>query len=82
MISTGQTMAEAAELLLENGATKMVAFATHAVLAKDSGKLLQHSSIERVVVSDTIDVPAYNLFPKLEIVSIVEVAAKALEVGS
>jgi ribose-phosphate pyrophosphokinase len=82
MISTGQTMAEAAELLLENGATKMVAFATQAVLAKDSGKLLQHSSIERVVVSDTIDVPAYNLFPKLEIVSIVEVAAKALEVGS
>jgi ribose-phosphate pyrophosphokinase len=82
MISTGQTMVEAAELLVENGATKVVAFATHAVFAKDAGKLLQHSSIDRVVVSNTIDVPAYNLFPKLEIISIAEVAAKALEVSS
>jgi ribose-phosphate pyrophosphokinase len=82
MISTGQTMVEAAELLIESGATQVFVFATHAVFAKDAGKLLQHSQIERVVVSDTIDVPAYNLFPKLEIVSIAEVAAKALEISS
>ncbi|MGA2967643.1 MAG: ribose-phosphate pyrophosphokinase [Candidatus Levyibacteriota bacterium] len=79
MISTGQTMAEAAQLLIENGAKKVFTFATHAVFAKDAGKLLQHSNIERVVVSDTIDIPAYNLFPKLEIISIVGVAASALK---
>jgi ribose-phosphate pyrophosphokinase len=82
MISTGQTMVEAAELLIENGALKVFIFATHAVFARGSGKLLQHSNIERVVVSDTIDVPEYNRFPKLEIVSIAKVAAKALEVSS
>jgi ribose-phosphate pyrophosphokinase len=82
MISTGQTMVEAAELLIENGAVKVFIFATHAVFARDAGKLLQHSSIERVVVSDTIDVPEYNRFPKLETISIAEVAAKALEVSS
>ena len=79
MISTGQTMVEAAELLIENGATKVFVFATHAVFAKDVGKLLQHSRIERVVVSDTIDVPAYNQFPKLEVLSISETAATALK---
>jgi ribose-phosphate pyrophosphokinase len=82
MISTGQTMVEAAELLIENGAVKVFVFATHAVFARDASKLLQHSSIERVVVSDTIDVPVYNQFPKLETISIAEVAAKALEVSS
>src|ERR1035437_1076286 len=79
MISTGQTMVDAAELLLENGATKVFVFATHAVFAKDAGKLLQYSRIERVVVSDTIDVPAFNQFPKLEILSISETAAIALK---
>jgi ribose-phosphate pyrophosphokinase len=79
MISTGVTMVDAANLLIENGAIKVFTFATHAVLAKDADKLLQHSSIERVVVSDTIDVPAYKLFPKLEIVSIANVAAKSLK---
>jgi ribose-phosphate pyrophosphokinase len=70
---------EAAELLIEQGATKVFAFATHAVLAKDADKLLQHSNLERVVVSDTIDVPAFKLFPKLEIISIADVAAKSLK---
>lgn len=79
MISTGQTMVEAAELLIEEGASRVFVFATHAVFAKDAGKLLQHSRIERVVVSDTIDVPAYNQFPKLEVLSISETAATALK---
>jgi len=79
MISTGITVVDAANLLVESGATKVFSFATHPVFAKDAGKLLQHSRIERVVVSDTIDVPAYNLFPKLEILSIAQVAADALK---
>jgi ribose-phosphate pyrophosphokinase len=79
MISTGITVVDAANLLLESGATKVFTFATHPVFAKDASKLLQHSRIERVIVSDTIDVPAYNLFPKLEILSIAQIAADALK---
>lgn len=78
MISTGKTMVEAAEILLENGAKKVFVFATHAVFARDAGKLLQNSKIEKIVTTDTIAVPAYNQFPKLEILSVAEVAAKAL----
>lgn len=78
MISTGQTIVEASKMLLEKGALKVFVFATHAILAKNADKLLQNSRIERVVVSDTISVPSYSLFPKLEIVSISGIAAKAL----
>jgi ribose-phosphate pyrophosphokinase len=78
MISTGKTMVEGSELLIENGATKVYVFATHPVFARDADKLLQNSKIVRVVVSDTIDVPSYNLFPKLEIISISGLAAKAI----
>ena len=81
MISTGQTMVEAAEMLIENGAVKVFVFATHAVLAREADKLLQHSRIERVVVSDTIDVPSFKMFPKLEIISIANIAADALRGG-
>ena len=79
MISTGKTMVEAAEMLIENGAVKVFVFATHPVLARDSAKLLQHSRIERIFATDTIDVPSYSLFPKLEIISIADLAAEALK---
>jgi ribose-phosphate pyrophosphokinase len=79
MISTGITMVEAANLLIENGAVKVVTFATHAILARYAEKILQKSKIERVVVSDTVEVPAVKQFPKLEILSIAKIAADALK---
>ncbi len=78
MVSTGITMVDAANLLSENGAVRVLAFATHAVFAKYADKILQKSRIERMVVSDTIEVPAYNRFPKLEILSIAKIAAESL----
>jgi ribose-phosphate pyrophosphokinase len=79
MISTGITMVEAANLLIENGAVKVFAFATHAILARYAEKILQKSKLEKVVVSNAVEVPAYKLFPKLQILSIAEIAAKALK---
>lgn len=78
MISTGDTMVEAANLLINEGATKVIAFATHPVLSGDASKKLQQSNIERVYTSDTIEVEEARRFPKLEILSISEVIAKAL----
>ena len=61
MISTGITMVEATNLLIENGALKIFVFATHPILARHADKILQESKIERVVVSDTIDVSKFKL---------------------
>ena len=78
MISTGITTVDATNLLIEEGAEKVFAFATHGVFARYADKLLQKSKIEKVVVSDTIEIPPYKIFPKLEIISVAEMSAKAL----
>jgi ribose-phosphate pyrophosphokinase len=78
MMSTGETMIKAADLLLENGATGVFAFATHAILSGIASQKLQESKIEKVFVTDTVEIPDENLFPKLEIVSISKIAADAI----
>ncbi len=78
MISTGNTMRKAADLLLENGAIKVYAFATHAVFSKEAVGILENSKIEKVFITDTIELTKEKQFPKLEIISIAEIAAKAL----
>ena len=79
MISTGNTVKEAADLLLANGAIKVYAFATHAVFSKEAIGILQNSKIEKVFVTDTIELPKERQFQKLEILSIAEIAAKAIK---
>jgi ribose-phosphate pyrophosphokinase len=78
MVSTGETLVDASQLLLEEGATKVFAFITHAVLAAGASEKLQASSIERVFVSDTISIPRHKEFAKLSILSVAKTAAKAL----
>nr|MBI5455712.1 ribose-phosphate pyrophosphokinase [Candidatus Levybacteria bacterium] len=79
MISTGNTMADAADLLLENGGQKVFAYATHAVLAGEASNILQNCKIGKVIVSDSLEIPKEKEFEKLEILSIAEIAAKALK---
>lgn len=79
MISTGNTMADAASLLLENGALNVVAYVTHAVLTGDASKILENSKIEKIFVSDTLEITKEKEFPKLEILSISDLTAKALQ---
>lgn len=79
MISTGKTVAEAAILLRENGAMEVYVFATHAVFSKGAHELLQKSPIEKIYVTDTIDVPKEKYFAKLEVISILDLISKELE---
>ena len=78
MIATGDTTVDAARLLLEKGAEKVFAFATHAVFTKKAHEILQNSQIEKVWVTDTIFIPEEKKFPKLEVISVSEVIAKGL----
>lgn len=57
MISTGGTLAEAAEILLARGARRVLAYAVHAILAHDAVEIIRESCLERVVVTNTIPVP-------------------------
>ena len=54
MISTGTTLARAARVCREQGATRVVAAATHGVFQEQTEKLLSDAAVDQVVVTDTV----------------------------
>ena len=82
MISTGSTIVTAASLLKDKGAKNIYVFAAHAVFSEDAPKMLGDSSLRKVFVTDTIDIPKSKRFPKLKILSVAETIAKQLKKNS
>jgi len=78
MIDTGGTITSAAELLLERGATGVWAMATHGVLSGPAIDRLKNSPIERVVLTNTLPLPADKQIPQIEVLSIAPLIAEAL----
>ena len=54
MVDTGSTLIKAADALLDRGAERVVTVCTHAVLSGTAKTRLPESSIEEIIVSDTI----------------------------
>ena len=70
MISTGGTLAKAAEAIKARGATKVFTVATHGIFAGDAVSVLEKSDIEKVIVTNTIplaNVEAHSKFVQLSI---------------
>lgn len=54
MVDTANTLCEAAMALKEQGAEKVVAYCTHAVLSGAAAERVTHSALDELVVTDTI----------------------------
>jgi ribose-phosphate pyrophosphokinase len=79
MISTGGTLAKAAEAILARGATKVYTVASHGIFAGDAIRVLEESPIERVIVTNTIPFPDAILeHPKFVQLSIAQTFADAI----
>lgn len=78
MISTANTIVDGSNLLLDSKATSVFAFATHAVFSEKASEILQNSKLEKVVVTDTLEVSKDKHFARLEVVSVSGIAAKAI----
>ena len=78
MIDTGGTIAKAAEALFENGAADVIVTSTHGVLSPPAVQRLQDSGIREVVVTDTLPIAPENRFPKLTILPIAPLIARAI----
>ncbi len=78
IISTGGTIAHAAESLKEAGATSIVVAATHGVLAGEAVEKLSHAPIDTVLVTNSINIVGDKKFPKLRQVSIASLLAGAI----
>ncbi|WP_309615672.1 ribose-phosphate diphosphokinase [Salinibacterium sp.] len=78
MIDTGGTIVKAAEALKAAGATKVVVAATHAIFSEPASDILQHASIDSVVVTDTLPIPESKRFDSLTILPIAPLLARAI----
>lgn len=78
IINTGATAIKTSEFLRARGAKKIFFLATHAVFAGDAVSQLTRSSIDRVIVTDTIAIPKQKMFDALQIVSVAPLIANAL----
>jgi ribose-phosphate pyrophosphokinase len=79
MISTGGTLAKAAEALKARGATKVYCCATHGIFAGDAVAVLNDSPITNVVVTNTIPHVTDSLGPKFEVLSIAPILSDAIK---
>lgn len=77
-ISTGGTLAAAAETLVTHGAAEVYAVATHAVLSGGATRRLQESPLSKVIVTNTLPIPPEKGFEKLSVVSVGQVIADAV----
>jgi ribose-phosphate pyrophosphokinase len=78
MIDTGSTIANASEILFEQGAAEVIVTATHGVLSGPAVDLLKNSAISEVVVTNTLPVQPEKQFDKLTVLSIAPLIARAI----
>jgi len=78
IINSGATAIRTSEYLKKHGAGNIFFLATHGVLAGDAAQKLSRSSIDQVVLTDTIAIPKEKRFNKLQIVSIASLLADVI----
>ncbi len=79
MISTGGTLVEAADVLLDRGATEVRACATHAVFADGASATLIGSRLAELVVTDTVPLSPDQLGSKIKVVSVAPLIAESIK---
>ncbi len=78
LVDTAGTLTEAAVALKEKGARRIVAACTHGVLSGKAREKIENSPIEKLYVSDTINILEIKRFPKLEILSVADVFSESI----
>jgi ribose-phosphate pyrophosphokinase len=78
MISTGGTLIEAADALMERGARAVYACATHGSFAADAMQTIANSSIQETVVTDTIPLPPASSNRHIKSISVAPLFAEAI----
>ena len=78
IVDTGVRMNLSAQALKNFGAAKGDGIATHAVLSADAVNTLQNSPLEKMIVTDTIQLPKEKEFPKLVQLSVDDLLKEAI----
>ncbi len=78
IIDTGNTLILAAQALVNQGARKIMACATHPVFSNDAVSRLENSNIVEITITDTIQLPKEKISPKIKILSVSKLLADTI----
>lgn len=79
MIDTGGTLAKAAEALKQHGASKVYAYATHAIFSGNAVANLRDSLIDELIITDSIPLmPEMAALPKVKQLTLSEMLAETI----
>jgi ribose-phosphate pyrophosphokinase len=78
MVDTGGTLGKVAQALKDAGAREVLASASHAVLSGKAVERIQNSPLSRLIVTDSIPLPAEKRSDKVVVLSIAELLGKAI----
>jgi ribose-phosphate pyrophosphokinase len=79
MITTGGSIAGAADVVKKFGAREIYVCATHPVLCGDAIGRLKNSAIDHIVVCDTIPVPSEKRLPNMTRLSVAHLLGEAIK---
>jgi ribose-phosphate pyrophosphokinase len=79
MIDTAGTIVAAADILTDHGASDVWAMATHGILSGPAIDRIKNSKISRLVVTDTLPLPAEKQLDLTEVLSVAPIVADAID---
>lgn len=80
MIDTAGTTTQAAQALMDNGAKRVFAACSHAVLSGPAIERINNSVLEEVITTDTIPMDSkVSICPKLKVLSVAQLLAEAIK---
>jgi len=79
LTDTAGTLAQSAHVLMANGASKIYACCTHAVLSGDAMRNIAESPIIEMVITDTIPLPSEKQLDKIKVLSVAPLFAEAIK---
>ncbi len=78
MIDTGGTVSKAVQALLGQGAREVIVAATHGVLSGPASERLANCGAHEVIFTDTLPIPDEKRFPKMSVLPIAPLLARAI----
>ncbi len=78
MMDTGGTIVQGAEALIERGASAVHACVTHGVLSGNAIERINASSLQSLLITDTIPLPPDKHSPKIKVLSVAPLLADAI----
>lgn len=78
MVDTASTMVEAADALKKYGAKEIYACATHPILSGSAAERIELSSIEELVVTNSLPLPSEKKIDKITVLSIAPLLANTI----